>query len=202
PSAITLGSSTTLAWSSTDATSVTFDHGIGQVQPSGSLQQKPPATTTYNATATGPGGTAQASVTVTVGGQQGFQFVANPSSITAGQSSTLTFSAPGATSVTIDHGIGTLGSSGSVTVTPLATTTYTATANFNGSTTTASVTVTVQSGSGGAVSLTANPATISAGQSATLSWTSVNVTSLTINQGVGAVAVPSGSVTVSPSATT
>jgi len=118
PSSITLGSSTTLAWTSTDATTVTFDHGIGQVQPSGSLQQKPPATTTYNATATGPGGTAQASVTVVVGGQQGFQFTASPATITAGQSSTLTFSAPGATSVSIDHGIGTLGASGSVTVTP------------------------------------------------------------------------------------
>jgi hypothetical protein len=202
PNAITLGSSTTLTWSSTDATSVTFDHGIGQVQPSGSLQQKPPATTTYSATASGPGGMAQASVTVTVGGQQGFQFIANPSIITAGQSSTLTFSAPGATSVTVDHGIGTLGSSGSVSVTPLTTTTYTATANFTGSSMTASVTVTVQSSSSGTVSLTANPATISAGQSATLSWTSANVTSLAINQGVGTVAVPSGSVTVSPSATT
>jgi len=202
PSAITLGSSTTLAWSSTGATSVSFDNGIGQVQPSGSLQQKPPATTTYNATAAGPGGTAQASVTVTVGGQQGFQFSANPSSIITGQSSTLTFSAPGATSVSIDRGIGTLGASGSVTVTPSTTTTYTATASFNGSTMTASVTVTVQSSSGGTVSLTANPATISGGQSATLSWTSANVTSLTIDQGVGAVAVPSGSVTVSPSATT
>jgi hypothetical protein len=202
PSSITLGSSTTLAWTSTDATTVTFDHGIGQVQPSGSLQQKPPATTTYNATATGPGGTAQASVTVVVGGQQGFQFTASPATITAGQSSTLTFSAPGATSVSIDHGIGTLGASGSVTVTPATTTTYTATASFNSSTMTATVTVTVQSSSGGSVSLTANPATISAGQNTTLSWTSANVASLTIDQGVGAVAVPSGSVTVSPNATT
>ena len=202
PSNITLGSSTTLAWTSTDTTTVTFDHGIGQVSPSGSVQQKPPATTTYNATATGPGGTAQASVTVTVSGQQGIQFAASPATIVAGQSSTLTFSAPGATSVTIDHGIGTMGASGSVTVTPVTTTTYTATANFNGSTSTASVTVTVQTNAGGAVSLAANPATISAGQSATLSWTSANVTSLTIDQGVGAVTVPSGSVTVSPSATT
>src|SRR5438270_9295223 len=43
PSAITLGSSSTLAWSSTEATSVTFDHGMGPVQPLASLQHKPTA---------------------------------------------------------------------------------------------------------------------------------------------------------------
>src|SRR3981081_116652 len=112
PTSVILGSSTTLTWSSTNATSVTFDNGVGQVAPSGSKSEIPPVTTTYHGTATGPGGTAQAAVTVNVVGLQGFQLTANPTKITQGQSSTLTFSAPGATSVSIDHGGGTFGASG------------------------------------------------------------------------------------------
>ena len=50
-------------------------------------------------------------------------------------------------------------------------------------------------------SLTVSPATITAGQSATLSWTTANATSVTINQGIGTVAA-SGTLAVSPSATT
>lgn len=203
PTAIILGASTTLSWSSTNATSVTIDNGIGQVAASGTKDEIPPTTTTYNATAAGPGGSAKASVTVTVGGLQGFQLSAKPTSILQGQSSTLTFSAPGADFITIDNGVGKVGASGSVTVTPTSTTTYTGTASFNGATMNASVTITVAPlAPMPTVSLSVNPTAITPGQSATLSWTSTNTTSLSINQGVGPVAIPSGSVSVSPSATT
>ena len=201
PPAIVAGSSTTLSWSSTNATSVSLDNGIGQVQSAGSQKEMPQTTTTYNATATGPGGNAKASVTVTVSGQQGVSFTASLPSINAGQSVTLTFNAPGANSVTINNGVGTFGPSGTVTVTPASTTIYIATANYNGGTLTASITVTVKQGAPPTVTLSASPATISQGQSVTLSWTSTNATNLSI-QGIGTVAVPSGSVTVSPDATT
>jgi hypothetical protein len=143
-------------------------------------------------------------VTVNVVGLQGFQLTANPTAITQGQSSTLTFTAPGASSVTIDQGVGSLGASGSVNVTPAQTTTYTGTADFGGGATlTASATVTVTPATvPPTVTLSANPTTINQGQSSTLSWTSTNATSLMIDQGVGTVAIPSGSVAVSPSATT
>ena len=202
-SSIILGSSTTLTWSSTNATSVTFDNGIGQVAVSGSKQETPPVATTYHGTAKGPGGTVQAAVTVNVVGLQGFQLTANPTTITQGQSSTLTFSAPGANSVSIDHGVGTFGASGSVNVTPSATTAFTGTANFDGATLTASATVTVSPPAPTpTVTLSANPTTINQGQSSTLSWTSANATALVIDQGVGNQSAPSGSVAVSPSSTT
>jgi phospholipase C len=50
------------------------------------------------------------------------------------------------------------------------------------------------------VSFTASPATITVGASTTLSWTSVNAASATINNGIGTVA-PTGSKTVSPAQT-
>ncbi len=47
--------------------------------------------------------------------------------------------------------------------------------------------------------LTANPTTINAGHSTTLSWTTANATTASINQGIGTVAVSAGSRSVSPS---
>ncbi|HET7441236.1 MAG TPA: hypothetical protein VFJ47_08045 [Terriglobales bacterium] len=146
PTAILSGSSATLTWSSTNATSVSIDNGIGKVSPSGSQTVAPTATTSYNATAQGPGGTAQASVTVTVNGQGGIQFTASATAIASGASTTLSVSAPGATSITLDHGLGTFqGDSITKQVNPTATTTYNATANFSGGVTlTASITITVE----------------------------------------------------------
>jgi hypothetical protein len=71
-------------------------------------------------------------------------FAASPVTIRAGASSTLFFSAPGAASVRIDHGVVVSGTSGSVTVSPEQTTTYTLTATAaDGSISTAQVTVVV-----------------------------------------------------------
>ena len=56
----------TLSWSSTQATTVTIDNGIGTVDPTGSRQVQPTADTTYTITATGPGGSASGAVTVKV----------------------------------------------------------------------------------------------------------------------------------------
>ena len=51
------------------------------------------------------------------------------------------------------------------------------------------------------IALTVNPATIQQGQSATLQWSSSNATSVSIDQGIGSVAL-NGSKTVSPTQTT
>jgi len=67
PTSIISGQCTTLEWGAvTNATEVHIDQGIGGVATPGSQSVCPASTTTYLMTATGPGGTATASVTVTV----------------------------------------------------------------------------------------------------------------------------------------
>ena len=65
PSSIEQGSSSTLSWTTTNASSVDIS-GLGSFAANGSTIVTPPATTTYTATATGQGGTTNASTTVTV----------------------------------------------------------------------------------------------------------------------------------------
>lgn len=65
PSTIDSGGSSTLRWQTANATSVSID-GIGAVQPNGTQQVSPSATTTYTLTAKGDGGNQTATATVTV----------------------------------------------------------------------------------------------------------------------------------------
>jgi phospholipase C len=148
PQSITPGSSAVLTWTSSNASSLSIDNGIGAVQLNGSVSVTPSQTTTFHATASGPGGTAQAMATVTVG-QSTVQFSASPSAITFGQSSTLSWSAPGATTVEI-QGVGTFpASTTSVSVSPVITTTYNLVATDSvGNTLTASTSVTVTNSAG------------------------------------------------------
>jgi hypothetical protein len=64
PDTIPPGGSSTLAWTTTDATSASIDNGIGAVDLSGSRAVSPTSETTYILTVIGPGETATASVTV------------------------------------------------------------------------------------------------------------------------------------------
>ena len=143
--------------------------------------------------------------TVTPGQVNIIQFTANPASIAAGQSSTLTWVVQNATSVSISPGPGAVNSaSGSTSVTPTATTTYTLTAVGPGGTINATTTVTVTAVTAASpqiVRFEANPLTIAPGQQSTLSWATNNATTVSINNGVGSVAA-NGSVTVSPTQTT
>jgi hypothetical protein len=66
PTTITVGDSSTLSWSVTDATSVTIDHGVGTVALSGTTAVNPTTTTTYILTATNAAGSVTATTTVTV----------------------------------------------------------------------------------------------------------------------------------------
>jgi len=70
-------------------------------------------------------------------------FTATPSSITAGQPSSLSWSVTGATTVSINNGVGTVSSTGSSIVSPTQTTAYALTAANSTGSTTAVVTVTV-----------------------------------------------------------
>ena len=145
PTTITVGNSATLTWSTTNATSVSIDNGIGTVAASGSTTVSPTTTTTYTLTATGSSGTVTATATVTVQElMPTAKLSASPSSITAGETSTLTWTTTNATTVSIDQGIGAVSPSGTSVVSPTNTTQYTLTATGPGGTATASTTVTVQ----------------------------------------------------------
>jgi peptidoglycan-associated lipoprotein len=79
PSTINSGQPSSLRWSVTDANNVQID-GIGQVSPSGRRAVYPTSTTTYHLTATGPGGTTDASATVTVSAPPAPEPITRPTS--------------------------------------------------------------------------------------------------------------------------
>ena len=60
------GQSTTLNWTSTNASDLDLQPGVGKVAAEGSTNVSPTQSTTYTITATGPGGSATANVQVTV----------------------------------------------------------------------------------------------------------------------------------------
>jgi RHS repeat-associated protein len=66
PESILYGETATLSWSSTNATSVTLEPGVGFVAPTGSVEVNLERTTTFTMTAVGAGGTASARTVVTV----------------------------------------------------------------------------------------------------------------------------------------
>jgi peptidoglycan-associated lipoprotein len=66
PSDVNPGATVTLSWSSTNATDLDIQPGVGKVAPQGSTPVNPTQSTTYTITATGAGGSATASASVTV----------------------------------------------------------------------------------------------------------------------------------------
>lgn len=66
PSTICAGATSTLAWSTTGAASVSIDNGVGTVAAGGSTSVSPTSSTTYTITATNGSGTATSTATVTV----------------------------------------------------------------------------------------------------------------------------------------
>ncbi len=202
PAQITAGQAVTLTWKTQNADTANIA-GIGNVSVNGSLTVSPTQTTTYTLTARNSVNDETSTVTVTVGaltgGVQVSSCSANPTSISAGQSSSLSWTSLNADTVSIDPGVGSVVKSGSVSVSPSQTTTYIVTATGGGASASCSVTVTV-----GALpviaSFTATPASISAGQSSTLQWSVQNSTSVSISS-VGTVAA-SGTSNVTPAATT
>jgi phospholipase C len=208
PTTINAGQISTVTWTTSNAVGITFNPDISEGEPGtlpleGHATVSPTQTTTYTATATSQSGaTATATVTITVNQvPPTLSFASNPSQILTGQKSTLTWTTTNATSFQIDQGIGPQPLNGSITVQPAVTTTYTATASGPGGTQTAQATVTVPPPGTLAVSITANPMQISAGQTSALTWQSQNALSVDIEPGVGKQAT-AGTVNVSPAVTT
>lgn len=165
PMFVSAGQSTTLTWATTNATSIAITPAIPQPEDTGPLPTSGSTlvpineTTTYQITATGPGGTSSAkSVTVTV--PFTLSFTASPSTIVPGGSATLAWQITGgsATALSVTDGSGTTVCNpcelpqGLVTVTPGSTTTYTATAAVDASNSIQqSATVTVSAASAGVI---------------------------------------------------
>jgi hypothetical protein len=129
-------------------------------------------------------------------------FIADPTTIQGGQSSTLSWRILNADSATITPNIGGVSAQGgSINVAPTGTTTYTLTAKNATSSDTSAVTVIVQQPKPQILVCTAVPMNISQGESARLFFDTVNATSVTITPGVGAVGT-NGNVVVTPTVTT
>jgi hypothetical protein len=217
PSSISAGESSDLSWNVSGATTVSIDQGIGNVALTGTRSVAPAVTTVYTLTALSSAGTATATTQVIVTGAAPpptptgvpviNYFTASPSSISLGGSATLSWNVSNATSVTIDNGVGSVGSSGSTSVLPTATTVFTLTASNAAGSATATALVSVSGAPSPPAGLpvidyfTATPPIISSGGSTTLSWSVSNATSVAIDNGVGSVAL-SGSMPVSPAAST
>ena len=217
PASVASGASSVLTVAATNATKVVIAGSNGTsytlATTGGKQTVTPTATTTYTVTATGAGGTATSAAKVTVTAATSkptATIAANPASITAGASSSLTVTATNATKVAIAGSDGTsytlATTGGSVSVHPAATATYTVTATGAGGTATSAATVTVVAAAGVAtVSISANPASIAAGGSSSLTVAATNATKVTITGTDGTsytLATTGGSQTVTPSATT
>jgi hypothetical protein len=210
PLTVPLGQSTNIIWGTTGATTVTITPGVGVVPNSGSISVTPTQNTTYVVTATNSAGSNTCSVGVTVtqpGQNQGpqiIQFSANPGTINLGQSSTLTWQVNNATNISIAPVIGNVAANGNSGVSPAQTTTYTLTASNPYGTVSADVTVVVNASQNQGpqiVQFSANPGTIDAGQSSTLTWQVNNATNISIAPVIGNVAA-NGNAGVSPAQTT
>ena len=200
PETIIQGNTVELSWISENADTVNIDNGIGTVNLNGTVSVSPETTTTYTITATGPGGTATSSSQVTVIPNPILIVAADVFDIIWGESCEISWQAFNADTVTIDNGIGSVPLFGSVMVSPTETKVFTLTAVGPGGTITASVTVNVTIPPP-TVTLSVFPNTIIQGEIATLSWTSTFAQTISIDNGLGRVAI-AGSMEISPSATT
>lgn len=132
-----------------------------------------------------------------------------PGIINLGESTNLSWSVIGATSVNIDNGIGSVVLVGYRMIEPMQTTTYLLTASNATVTKTATVTVIVENESNASqdneeiiiFSFEVTPSVIDQGESANLSWVVIGATSVHINNGIGEVLL-SGKQLVTPSETT
>jgi phospholipase C len=208
PLTIDAGQVSTLGWSSTNATSISISPPVpgddgDALPPSGVGTVGPLETTPYTATASGPGGTVTATVIIKVNpAKPKINLTATPSSLLPGQTATLSWTAQFATSIAIDNGVGAVEvPTGSRSVKPVHTTTYTATASGPGGKETAFVAVEVTTTGELGITITPAPKSVALGQHSVLTWASQNAARVTIDQGIGTVAL-SGSANVAPEQTT
>jgi hypothetical protein len=180
PSTVVSGGSSTLTWSSLNATRCSASGAwSGSLNPNGSQPSGPLKTgSTFTLACTGLGGTATQSVTISIAaGAPTIQLSANPSTVAAGGSTTLSWSGTNTDQCTASGGwsgskpVAGTQSSGAVQ----ATTTYSLSCTGPAGTATQSTTVSVKSPTP-TVQLSVGPSAVASGASATLTWSSANAT--------------------------
>jgi hypothetical protein len=208
PSTINVGGYSNLQWNIANATSVSINQGIGSVSSSGTRTVNPTMSTTYTITASNSAGSVTSLIAVTVSGTGAVpvinSFTGSPLTIASGNQSTLSWNITGATSASINAGVGIVNAtSGTYVVTPAATITYTLTATNSVGSVTATATVTVSGANFPVInSFTANPTIVTSGGASTLSWSVTGANTLSINQGIGNLVTSVGTTTVNPTANT
>jgi hypothetical protein len=209
PTSITVGQNATLTWSSTNATTCTASNAWSGAQATSGTQTVSPTqigTNTYTLTCTGPGGSLIASTPLTVNNPPlpTVTLSVAPTSITLGQSATLTWSSTDATTCTASNAwSGTQAISGTQSVSPaqIGTNTYTLTCTGPGGSLIASTPLTVTNPPLPTVTLSVAPTSITLGQSATLTWSSTNATTCTAGNAWSGAKNTNGTFTVTPGAT-
>jgi hypothetical protein len=158
PDNINPGDSSKLSWTTSDITSASIDHGVGDLNPvdQGSVKVSPNDDTTYTLTGKGPDGTVHCSATVTVSQhhQNGPSCTLDihPDNIDRGDDATIRWTTDNATSFSIDHGIGNVHpvDEGSERISPNDDTSYTGTATAkDGRTATCRASINVDHNNGG-----------------------------------------------------
>lgn len=157
PSPVSPGATAMLSWNVSGATTIAINQGIGNVALAGSRTVTPAATTVYILTATNAAGSVTATTEVAVSAAVATPsapvpiptppapepapvtpslglpvinyFTASPPFISSGGTTTLSWGASNATTVTIDQGIGNVGLVGTAPASPAVTTNYTLTAS-------------------------------------------------------------------------
>jgi hypothetical protein len=193
PSTVSVGSGSVISWSSTSATSTSIS-SIGAVALSGSYGVAPTSTMTYVMTVSGAGGMATCQTTVTVTSvtntyAPSCTLDASQSSIQQGQSTSLYFNSTNATSATLTS-FGTVATSGSQTVSPQSTTNYVLTVTGVGASATCTKTIGVTSApiyvpptytDAPYCSIYANQNNVQQGGNVTLTFTSTNAYTASID---------------------
>ena len=201
PTTLETGRYTLLSWSSSNATEVRLEPGMGIVEPVGSRVVSPETDVTYRLVARNDKDeTEEASVLVRViPVPPTISLSADPPAIERGQSTTLTWDVADADEVELEPDIGSVEQQDSVSLTPQNDVTYTIVASVPGGTRRDSVSIGV-SEPPMSVRLTAEPRTLERGNATRLSWTSANATEVRLEPGFGIVQAE-GSRMVSPEET-
>jgi len=207
---ISLGSSSTLTWSSINAVSCTASGAwTGAQSISGSLTLTPQVVgaNTYSLDCSGAGGSATKAVVLTVTAATPAPTVtltATPASITLGQSAALNWSTSNATACSASGAwTGAEPTSGMLSVTPGGTGTnaYTLDCTGPGGSASASAMLTINAvAPAPTVTVTVSPTNITVGQTATLTWSSTNASACTASGAWSGTEGTGGSHMVTPSA--
>jgi hypothetical protein len=205
PPQINQGQSSQLSWQVLNATSVTISPTVGSVAASGTAPVSPTQTTTYTLTARNGTQELNATATVVVNANPVTiaGCMATPTTINAGESTTISFNTTNATAVTVTPSVPGVGTNGSFVVSPAANTTYTITAVGNGTASAScsvGVIVVTNPGMPRIIRFTGAPLEIVAGEKSTLTWQVENADTVTIT-GLGTVAL-TGTQDVTPATTT